>query len=149
MKQIFIGLLVAIALVVFAAPSSAHHAFAAVFDQDVPIDLTGTVTKVEWMNPHTWFYIDVENQSGDIENWGLEMGSPNTLVRRGWGRDTLKVGEVVTVFGARARDGSMRGAVRTVTLANGEKLFGAQDGIPVKSGPIPNVSMAGIGRKGE
>ena len=127
MKQIFIGLLVAIALVVFAAPSSAHHAFAAVFDQDVPIDLTGTVTKVEWMNPHTWFYIDVENQNGDIENWGLEMGSPNTLVRRGWSRDTLQVGQVVIVFGALARDGSMRAAVRTVTLDNGEKLFGAQN----------------------
>ena len=127
MNPRLIGLLVSVGLIAITAPSSAHHAFAAVFDRDVPIDLTGTVTKVEWMNPHTWFYIDVENQNGDIENWGLEMGSPNTLVRRGWSRDTLQVGQVVIVFGALARDGSMRAAVRTVTLDNGEKLFGAQN----------------------
>ncbi len=126
MNPRLIALVAAVGLVAIAAPSAAHHAFAAVFDRDSPINLTGTVTKVEWMNPHTWFYIDVENDDGEIENWALEMGSPTTLVRRGWSHDTLQAGQVVIVFGARARDGSMRGAVRTVTLDNGEKLFGAQ-----------------------
>jgi len=107
--------------------SDAHHAFASVFDGDDPLSLTGTVTKVEWMNPHTWFFIDVETKAGEVENWGFEMGSPNALIRRGWSRDTLQIGQLIKVIGVRARDGSMRGAVRTVSLANGERLFGAQD----------------------
>ncbi len=127
MNPRLITLVTAVGFAAIAAPSAAHHAFAAVFDRDSPINLTGTVTRVDWMNPHTWFYIDVENDNGEIENWGLEMGSPNTLVRRGWSHDTLQIGQVVIVFGAIARDGSMRAAVRTVTLDNGEKLFGAQN----------------------
>ena len=107
--------------------SDAHHAFSSVFDPDDPIRLSGTVTDVQWMNPHTWFYIDVQGEGGSVENWGLEMGSPNSLVRRGWSRDSLQAGHVVTVVGFRARDGSLRGAVRTVTLSTGERLFGAQD----------------------
>ncbi len=127
MKPRLIALVTAVGFASVTAPSAAHHAFAAVFDPDSPINLTGTVTRVDWMNPHTWFYIDVENDNGEVENWGLELGSPHTLVRRGWSHDTLQVGQVVIVFGALARDGSMRAAVRTVTLDNGEKLFGAQD----------------------
>jgi hypothetical protein len=105
----------------------AHHAFASVFDRNAPIEITGTVTKVEWMNPHTWIYIDVPSADGKIENWGFEMGSPNALVRRGWSHDSLQVGQVITVTGFRARDGSLSGAVREVALATGERLFGAQD----------------------
>jgi hypothetical protein len=127
MKPKFLSVLIGLTLTLSAASSAAHHAFAGVFDRDASLDLTGTVTKIEWMNPHTWFYIDVQNEDGEIESWGFEMGSPNTLVRRGWSHDTLQVGQVVTVLGARARDGSMRGAVRTVTLANGERLFGGQN----------------------
>ena len=114
-------------LLLTAVPGNAHHAFASVFDRDDPIDLTGTVTKVEWMNPHTWIYIDVENEDGDVENWALEMGSPNTLVRRGWRHNSLQVGHRVTVAGFRARERDLTGAVRSVTLSTGERLLGAQD----------------------
>lgn len=123
---------VAIALAAFSLaasslPSAAHHSFAAVFDPEQPVELSGTVTGIEWMNPHVWFYIDVEGGNGAIENWGFEMGSPNGLIRRGWNHQSLQVGHVVTVAGVRARDGSQRAAVRTVTLSDGRSLFGAQD----------------------
>jgi len=112
-----------------AAPSSiAHHSFAAVFDRNSPIEITGTVTRVEWVNPHAWIYVDVENDDGEAEEWALEMGSANHLRRRGWNRNALQVGDVITVVGSRARDGTTTGAVRTVTLAStGESLFGGQD----------------------
>lgn len=110
-----------------ALPAAAHHSFASVFDREQPVELTGIVTEIEWMNPHVWFYVDVENATGESESWGFEMGSPNGLIRRGWRHDSLKIGDAVTVAGVRARDGSPRAAVRTVTLATGESLFGAQD----------------------
>lgn len=127
MKSKAVRSLLAITLLLTTFPGETHHSFTSVFDRDAPINLTGTVTEVEWMNPHTWFYIDVENDAGEIENWALEMGSPNTLVRRGWSHDSLRIGAVVTVVGFRARERELTGAVRSVTLASGEKLFGAQD----------------------
>ena len=119
--------LVAAALLSAASSVQAHHSFAAFFDRNQPIHLTGTVTKVEWMNPHTWFYIDVAGKDGRIENWGFEMGSPNSLVRRGWSSDSLHVGDAVTIDGVLAKSLAHTGAVRTITLANGKKLFGAQN----------------------
>lgn len=116
-----------VAVLLPAVPSPAHHSFAAVFDPDQPINLTGTVTEFEWMNPHAWIYIDVADDDGDTVNWGLELGSPNSLVRRGWSYDSLEVGDEITAQGVRARDGSLKAAVRTVTLSNGRELFGAQD----------------------
>jgi hypothetical protein len=115
----------AAAVLICTLPAVAHHSFAAVFDRERPIELTGTVTKVEWTNPHVWFYVDVKNDSR-IENWGFEMGSPSGLIRRGWNHNSLQVGHVVTVAGVRARDGSLTGAVRTVKLSTGQSLFGAQ-----------------------
>ena len=106
-----------------ALPAAAHHSFAAEFDAASPIELTGTVTKVEWANPHTFFYIDVTNAKGDVENWALEMGSPNGLMRRGWTRDSMKIGDVVSVAGSRAKDGSFKGNARSVTLPTGQRLF--------------------------
>ena len=105
------------------ASAAAHHSFAAEFDANAPIELTGTVTKIEWANPHAFFYVDVQNAKGEYENWALEMGSPNGLMRRGWTRDTLKLGDSVTVTGSRAKDGSFKGNARSVTLSTGRRLF--------------------------
>jgi len=120
-------LLAALGALTVTVPAAAHHSFAAEFDSESPIELTGVVTKVEWMNPHTFFYIDVETENGDYENWALELGSPNGLTRRGWARNSLKVGDVVTVSGARARDGSLKGNARSVVLADGKRLFNGQN----------------------
>jgi len=113
-------------------PAAAHHSFAAEFDADSPIELTGVVTKVEWQNPHTYFYVDVETAGGDYENWAIEMGSPNGLMRRGWHRNSLQIGDVVSLSGTRAKDGSLKGNARSVVLASGERLFAgsSQDNAP-------------------
>ena len=104
----------------------AHHSFAAEFDASKPLALKGIVTKIEWANPHTYFYMDVSEADGKVINWGMEMGSPNGLMRQGWTRNTLKVGDVVTVEGSQAKDGSHVGNARVVVLAaTGKRLFAA------------------------
>jgi hypothetical protein len=116
-----------IALLVSVAGVNAHHSFSAEFDASKPFKMTGTVTKVEWMNPHTFFYIDVpDEKSGKVTNWAMEMGSPNGLMRAGWTRNTMKVGDKVTVEGSLAKDGSPTGNARSVTMAStGQRLFAA------------------------
>ena len=121
------GIIGVVAAVGYALPALAHHSFAAEFDSESPVELTGTVTQVEWLNPHVWFYVDVANDEGEVDSWGLEMGSPNRLARSGWNQNSLRPGQVVTVMASRARDGSFKAAVDSVRLATGERLFGAQD----------------------
>jgi len=123
MQRTFTALLVVALTTLGARSANAHHSFAAEFDANAPIELTGTVTKVAWANPHTFFYIDVTTAKGDVENWALELGSPNGLMRRGWTRDSMKIGDVVSVTGSQAKDGSFKGNARTVTLSTGQRLF--------------------------
>lgn len=107
-----------------AAPAVlAHHSFATQYDADAPVALTGVVTRVEWTNPHARFYIDVQADDGSVVNWNLELASPNVLRRNGWLRNSLGEGDVVTVEGSRARDGSHMANARTVTLADGKQVF--------------------------
>lgn len=120
--------IMAIWLCVLLASMSAraHHSFAAVFDSKKPITLTGQVTKIEWANPHIHVYIDVKDETEQVLNWAIEMGSPNFLIRLGWTRDAMKVGDVVTIEGHLARDGSRLANARTVHLA-GKKMFAASN----------------------
>ena len=115
-----------------AVPAFAHHAFSAEFDTAKPITLKGVVTKIEWMNPHAWFYLDVKTDAGVIEHWQLETGAPIELTRRGWRKNDLKVGDEVTVQGFRAKDGTNTGNARMVNLPDGKKVFSgsAEDGAP-------------------
>ena len=126
--------LVGFGLLVTALPVHAHHSFAALYDANKPVKLTGPVTKVEWMNPHAYFYVDVTDETGKVVNWALEMGSINGLMRAGWTRNTLKVGEVVTVEGGRAKNGTNLANARTVILVStGQRLFAASSQGPGES----------------
>ena len=106
----------------------AHHSFAAQYDANKPIKLTGVVTKVEWMNPHVYFYANVTDTNGKVTNWAFENGNLSSLMRRGWRKDSLKIGDKITVEGSLAKDGSPLVNARSVTLADGRKVFAGSSG---------------------
>jgi hypothetical protein len=136
MRAYVFGVVIAATLLLGGRAAIAHHAFAAEFDATKPITLKGIVTKVDWANPHVWFYINVkDDQTGQMTNWGAEMGAPHQLQRRGWRRESLKVGEEVTVKGSLAKNGSKRINANSVILTAtggrpGETLDAASSGAP-------------------
>jgi hypothetical protein len=123
LKYGLLGLIAGVLLAV--APAVAHHSFAAEYDGKKPVTLKGVVTKVDWMNPHVYFYLDVTEENGTVSNWAFEMGPPNGLQRSGWTRNTMKVGDEVTVDGTLAKDGSKQANARSVTMTNTGKKLGA------------------------
>ncbi len=120
-KRMFPG--VAVGLLLAVSPLPARHSFSSVFDQEKPVTLAGVVTKVDWMNPHTYFYIDVKDENAKVVNWGCESGPPGMLARNGWKKDTLKIGDQVKVEGYAAKDGSHLASARQIILADGRKVL--------------------------
>lgn len=134
-------LAVAFALLATTAVSHAHHSFRSQYDPDQPLTLTGWVTKIEWMNPHVYFYVDVvDEESGEIDNWAFEMGPPHLLQNRGWKRNTMQIGDQVEVHGTRARDGSRTANARRVTMMSTGEVLGAasSEGQTITAGPDSN-----------
>jgi hypothetical protein len=119
----WVCLLTSVAIAFGAIPVRGHHSFAAQYDADQPVEMKGTVTKVEWTNPHARFYIDVTVAPGKVENWNFEMASPNVLSRNGWKKDTLKIGSTITVAGYRARQGERMAIAGALTGPDGKPLF--------------------------
>lgn len=118
------SLIVAVTLIVAAtAPVFAHHSFSAEYDSSKPTTLTGSVTKLEWINPHARIFIDVKGSDGKVTNWEIELGAPAMLLRNGWTKNSLKAGEIITITGSLAKDGSNLANARGVTLADGTKVF--------------------------
>jgi hypothetical protein len=118
-----LGLPVVLGLALTAIPLAAHHSFAAEFDGSKQITLTGIVTKVDWVNPHAYIYVDVKGEDGTVVNWGIETGAPNALYRQGWRKGDLKAGDTVTFSAFLAKDGSHTAAAREVKLPDGRKVF--------------------------
>ncbi len=133
-----LAFLLAISFLASPAPVPAHHGFAVEFDQGKPVTLTGTVTKMEFMNPHIYFYVDVKGKDGKVVNWAFEGGPPNVIYRQGWRKDTLKPGDLVTVKGFRAKDGAALAACATVKLPDGREISAGSGATSLANGSGAN-----------
>ena len=122
------GLLMGALMLSAATPTAAHHAFSAEFDASQPVRLRGKITRMEWINPHSWIHLDVEREDGTVESWMIEAGPPGALVRRGWNRNSVVPGTEVLVEGYRALDGGFRANGRDVTFPDGRRLFAGSSG---------------------
>jgi hypothetical protein len=128
MRIKFLGAIAGAALVAAAVPALAHHSFAAEFDANKPVTLEGVVTKMDWINPHSWIHIDVTSPGGEVQKWMVEGGAPNALLRRGWNKNSLPAGTKIKVQGFQAKDGSYRANGRDITFEDGRKLFVGSSG---------------------
>lgn len=126
-----LAIVLCVAVLAASREALAHHSFTAEFDASKPVKLSGVVTKLEWANPHIWFFIDVKGEDGTVTNWGFELAGSAQLVRLGWKRDSMKVGDAVTVEASRARDGSNNANARTIVLTStGQRLFAGSPQVP-------------------
>jgi len=138
-RRSMIVLAAGVALVAAAVPVSAHHSFAAEYDANKPLTVTGTVTKVEWTNPHARVYVDAKDENGKVVHWDFELGPPNGLMRRGWSRNSLKPGHVVTIAGFHSKTEPYIANARTVSLADGRQVFA---GSSFDTGPAQESEVA-------
>ena len=133
-RKIFAAAAAGAAAALFALPSSAHHSFAAEFDANRPVLIKGVVQRMEFANPHSWIYVEVTTDSGEVQEWAIEGAAPNALLRRGWNRRSLPSGTEITVRGFQARDRSYKAAGQQVTLPDGSELFVGSTGVGAPGG---------------
>jgi hypothetical protein len=137
MRKSAVIIVVFVMILVVSAPLIAHHSFAAQFDRNKPTTLMGPVTRIDWINPHARIFLDVKGADGKVVNWEIELGAPAILMRSGWTRTAIKVGEVVTVNGSLAKDGTNLANASSVTLANGKRVFAGSSGDAPATGATP------------